>query len=108
MEINENSVLPLAERTRCPAHPGKVLKGLQLEPRGISITAFAAHIGISRNVLSNIINGKAPVTADMAVRFAKALDTDADIWLSMQKTYDLWHSLHSDVADQISKLSASP
>lgn len=73
-----------------PAHPGEVLKGLYLEPLGISITEAATKLGISRKTLSQVVNGRAGISAEMAVRLSKALKTTPELWLNMQQSYDLW------------------
>jgi addiction module HigA family antidote len=60
-----------------------------LEPLGISISDFAAAIGVSRVRLSEIINGRRGVSADTALRLAKALGTSAELWMGLQVGYDL-------------------
>lgn len=87
-------MLDRSKMTRRPSHPGAVIKGLYLEPAGISIAALAAHIGVSRKTLSKIINGRGSVTPDMSLRLAKALNTSPGLWLNMQKGYDLWMAEH--------------
>jgi len=72
-----------------PAHPGEILK----ERLGsMSISAVADHLGISRVTLSRLINGKAGVSADMALRLAEAFSTTPDLWLKLQMNYDLGHA----------------
>jgi addiction module HigA family antidote len=83
-------MLDRSKMTRRPSHPGEVIKGLYLEPAGISIAALAAHVCISRKTLSKIINGRGSVTPDMSLRLSKALGTSPGLWLNMQKGYDLW------------------
>ena len=73
-----------------PAHPGEVLKEFYLEPLGLSVTETAAKLGIARKTLSQLVNGHAGVSPEMALRLAKAFDTTPDSWLNMQKSYDLW------------------
>ena len=87
-------MLDRSKMTRRPSHPGEVIKGLYLEPAGISIAALAAHVGVSRKTLSKIINGRGSVTPDMSLRLSKALKTSPGLWLSMQKGYDLWVAEH--------------
>ena len=65
------------------------------------MTDFAEHLGITRVTLSRLLNGKAGVSADMALRLAAALGGSAQSWLHMQANYDLWHaekSLRREVA----------
>ena len=73
-----------------PAHPGDVLK--EYLPEGVSVTEAAKKLGVSRQAFSAIINGRAGITADMALRLSKALGTSPDLWLGMQMQYDLWHA----------------
>ncbi|MES9855529.1 MAG: HigA family addiction module antitoxin [Sedimenticola sp.] len=73
-----------------PPHPGEVIKGLWLEPMGISITTASKALGVSRKTLSKIINGNGSVTPEMAVRLSIALGTSAESWMGHQVTYDLW------------------
>ena len=78
-----------------PAHPGEVLKELYLEPLGLSVTETAAKLGVARKTLSQLVNGHAGVSPEMALRLAKAFDTTPDSWLNMQKSYDLWQARQS-------------
>lgn len=73
-----------------PAHPGEVLK--EYIPESVSVTEAAKKLGVSRQAFSAIINGRAGITADMALRLSKALGTSPDLWLGMQMQYDLWHA----------------
>lgn len=73
-----------------PAHPGEVLKGLYIEPSGITITEAARRLGITRKTLSQLVNCRMGVSAEMAVRLSRALKTTPELWLNMQTSYDLW------------------
>lgn len=75
-----------------PPHPGEVLQELWLEPAGVTITAAALVLGCSRKHVSSIINGRAAITADMALRLAAWLGTTPESWLSMQAARDLWQA----------------
>lgn len=75
-----------------PAHPGEVLLDLYLKPLGVSITAAADAFGVTRKHVSEIVNGHAPVSADMAIRLARALGTEPEIWVNIQAQYDLWEA----------------
>lgn len=77
-------------RMHNPAHPGEVLK--EWIPKGMTVTAAAGQLGISRVMLSKILNMKAGVTADMALRLAAWLGTSAEMWLGMQSAWDLWQA----------------
>lgn len=73
-----------------PAHPGKVINELCLKPLNLSITEAAKGLGVSRNTLSEIINGRANISTMMAVRLSMAFGGSPDSWLSNQMHYDLW------------------
>lgn len=75
-----------------PPHPGEVIKDLCLEPLGVSISAAAKALGISRKTLSAIVNGHAGISPEMAIRLSIAFDTTAESWLNQQLQYDLWHA----------------
>lgn len=79
-------------RMHNPPHPGEVLQELWLEPAGVTITAAALALGCSRKHVSSIINGRAAITADMALRLAAWLGTTPESWLGMQAAYDLWQA----------------
>ena len=72
-----------------PAHPGDLLSGW-LDDLGVTVTAFAEHIGISRVMLSRVLHGHAAVSADMDLRLSEALGTTPGHWLALQTQRDLW------------------
>lgn len=72
-----------------PAHPGRIVKNACLEPLGLSVTEGAKVLGVTRQTLTKIVNGKAGVSAEMAIRLAKAFGNSADVWVRMQASYDL-------------------
>jgi len=75
-----------------PPHPGEVLQDTVLGAGGITVTEFAKQLGVSRVALSRVANGRAAISADMALRLAAALGGSAESWLSMQAAYDLWQA----------------
>jgi addiction module HigA family antidote len=78
-------------RMHNPPHPGEIIRRLCLDPLGVSITAAAQALGISRKTLSAILNGRAGISPEMAVRLSMAFGTSAESWLNQQTQYDLWH-----------------
>jgi addiction module HigA family antidote len=70
-----------------PAHPGKIL-AYYLEDR--TVTEVARHLGVTRPALSRVFNGKAGISADMALRISDAFGTEPDFWLRLQAQRDLW------------------
>jgi addiction module HigA family antidote len=75
-----------------PPHPGEVIRELCLKPLGLSVTSAAEALGVSRKTLSALLNGKAGVSPEMAIRLSIAFDTSAESWLSQQSQYDLWQA----------------
>lgn len=73
-----------------PPHPGEVLRQLCLDPLKLSVTEAARGLGVSRKTLSAIVNGRAGVTPEMAVRLSIAFGTSSESWLNQQIQYDLW------------------
>ena len=72
-----------------PPHPGRIVRQECLEPLGQSVTAGARALGVTRQALNNLVNGKAGISAEMAVRLAAAFGGAAEAWLRMQSNYDL-------------------
>lgn len=98
----------MRKKNRPPTHPGAILKEMYIEPLSLSVTTLAQCLAVSRITVSKIVNGRAPVTADMALRLAKVFNTTAELWLGLQKQYDLWHAEHDSSdwqrANQLSTL----
>lgn len=72
-----------------PAHPGEILRELYLEPLGLTVTAAAKGLGVSRKTLSELLNGRFGISPEMAFRLAKAFGADPEFWLRLQNSYDL-------------------
>lgn len=79
-------------RKRPPSHPGSILKLHYLDPSGISVTDLAKNLRLSRKTVSKILNEHSAVTTDVALRLSRALDTTPELWLNLQRNYDLWHT----------------
>lgn len=77
-------------RMHNPPHPGEVLRELCLRPLGVSITEAAEALGVTRKTLSAILNGRAGISPEMAIRLSIAFDTSAESWLNQQTQYELW------------------
>ena len=75
-----------------PPHPGEVLMELYIEPLKLTITDAAKALRVSRKTLSQIVNGKAGVSSEMALRLAIAFNTTPESWLNAQLKYDLWQA----------------
>lgn len=79
-------------RMHNPPHPGEVLKDGVFADSGMSVTDAAKALGITRAALSRVLNGKAAISADMALRLAQWLGTGPEVWVNMQATYNLWQA----------------
>jgi addiction module HigA family antidote len=90
-----------------PPHPGEVIKELCLEPLGVSITEAAEALGVSRKTLSSVVNGRAGISPEMAIRLSIAFDTSAESWLNQQVQYDLWIARNQTRKFKVKKLSAA-
>lgn len=90
-----------------PPHPGEVLRELCLEPMGLSVTEAAEALGVSRKTLSTIINGRAGISPEMAIRLSKAFDTSPESWLNQQQQFDLWHAMNSGDPIKVKRLHAA-
>jgi addiction module HigA family antidote len=80
----------MREMKRQPTHPGAILREDYLVPLKLTITVTAAKLGVSRKTLSKILNENGAITPDMALRLSRAFGTTPDLWLNLQKNYDLW------------------
>jgi addiction module HigA family antidote len=79
-------------RMHNPPHPGEILRELCLRPLRVTVTQAAAALGVSRKTLSAILNGRAGISPEMAIRLSLAFNTTAESWLNQQVQYDLWHA----------------
>ena len=90
-----------------PPHPGEILRELCLEPLDISITEAAKGLGVSRKTLSAILNCRAGISPEMALRLSIAFDTTPESWLSQQSLYDLWVAMQEGKDLKVKKLYAA-
>ncbi len=90
-----------------PPHPGEVLRKLCLEPLDLSVTEAAKALGVSRKTLSAILNGRAGISPEMAIRLSIAFDTTAESWLNQQVQYDLWQAERRRSKLRVARLSAA-
>ena len=86
--------------------PGEILRGLCLEPLNLSVTDAATALGVSRKTLSAILNGRAGISPEMAVRLSIAFKTSAESWLNQQVQYDLWRAEKLRKGLRVTRLAA--
>jgi addiction module HigA family antidote len=72
-----------------PPHPGGIIRRQCLDPLGLSVTEAATGLGVTRQALSDLLNEKAGVSVDMAIRLSKAFGSSAETWLGLQAAFDL-------------------
>ena len=77
---------------RNPPHPGEIVKHECLEPLGLTVTRAAQGLGVTRQALSDLVNGKAGVSVEMSIRLSRAFGSTPETWLGMQTAYDLWQA----------------
>jgi addiction module HigA family antidote len=90
--------------TRKPTHPGTFFKSTVLDDRGISITAAAKHLGVTRKSLSEVVNGKTQCSVVMARRLSELLGTGASVWIRMQAKLNAWEASNMAMPKNVSKL----
>jgi antitoxin HigA-1 len=79
-------------RMHNPPHPGEIIRDQCLEPLALSVTDAAKGLGVTRKALSELLNGHAGVSPEMAIRLERAFGSTAETWLRMQLAYDLWQA----------------
>jgi len=89
-----------------PPHPGAVLRELCVEPLGLTVSETAEALGVSRKTLSAILNERAGISPEMAVRLSIAFGTSAESWLNQQVQYDLWRAERKRKSLRVKPLAA--
>src|SRR5512147_2910090 len=101
------TITDMAMQMHNPPHPGEILRGLCLDPLSLSVTDAAKALGVSRKTLSAVLNGRAGISPEMAVRLSIAFDTTAESWLNQQVQYDLWQAERRRKKLRVARLSAA-
>ena len=91
-----------------PPHPGKVVRVSCLEPLGLSVTAGARALGVSRQALSNLVNGRARMSTEMAIRLAKAFGSTTETWIRLQTAYDIARALEREDEIEVERYEPQP
>ena len=90
-----------------PPHPGAVIRRQCLEPLGLTVTAAAEGLGVSRNTLSMLLNGRLGISPEMAIRLSRGFGGSAESWLQQQMQYDLWHARQRGDGIRVRKFEAA-
>ena len=88
-----------------PPHPGLTILHDCLEPLGLSVTDGAKVLGVTRQALNNVINGKSGISPEMAIRLDKAFGGGAEIWLGLQMNYDLAQAMKNEKAIKVKRVA---
>lgn len=91
---------------KSPPHPGTVIKELCLEPLGLTVTDAAEALGVTRKSLSELLNGRAGISPEMAIRLSIAFDTSAESWMQQQAQYELAEARRNIKALKVKRLAA--
>jgi addiction module HigA family antidote len=89
-----------------PPHPGHSVREDCLEPLNLSVTDGAKALGVTRQALNNLVNGKSGISPEMAIRLHKAFGGGANIWLGLQMDYDLAQALKNEHAIKVKRVAA--
>lgn len=95
-------------RMHNPPHPGEIIRDQCLEPLGLSVTDAAKGLGVTRKALSELLNGHAGISPEMAIRLEKAFGSTAETWLRMQVAYDLWQAEQRASDLKVTRFAAPP
>ncbi len=90
-----------------PPHPGRSIRNGCLEPLGLTVVQGAKILGVTRQTLSNVINGKSGISAEMAIRLTKAFGSTPEAWLGMQLAYDLAQARKNESKIKVRRLRAA-
>ncbi len=88
---------------KAPPHPGLSVRLDCLEARGLSVTAGAKVLGVTRQALNNLVNEKAGISPEMAIRLDKAFGGAAEAWLALQAAYDLARARSKPLAVEVKR-----
>jgi addiction module HigA family antidote len=91
-----------------PPHPGEIIRDQCLEPLKLSVTDAAKGLGVTRKALSELLNGHAGISPEMAIRLERAFGSTAETWLRMQLEYDLWQAEQRAGDLKVTRFAVSP
>jgi antitoxin HigA-1 len=93
-------------RMKNPPHPGRIIRQECIEPLGLTITEAAKRLGVTRQTLNNLVNGKGGISPEMSIRLSKAFGSNPEIWLGMQMEYDLAQAEKGANKIKVSRITA--
>lgn len=95
-------------RMKNPPHPGRIVRQECIEPLGLTITEAAERLGVTRQALNNLVNGKAGISPEMSIRLSKAFGSSPEVWLGMQMEYDLAQAEKSADKIKVRRITPTP
>jgi antitoxin HigA-1 len=90
-----------------PPHPGRIVRQECIEPLGITVKEAANHLGVRRQTLNNLLNGKSGISPEMAIRLSKAFGSSPEVWLGLQMQYDLAEASRNEHLINVKRVSRS-
>jgi addiction module HigA family antidote len=82
----------MLKRNLPPVHPGEILREDYIKVRGLTVTEVAKGLGVARANLSAILNQRAGISPEMAVKLSEAFGNTTQFWMNLQKNYEVWHA----------------
>ena len=82
----------MLQRNLPPSHPGEILREMFIKEHNLSITEVAVGLGVSRVNLSALVNERAGISPELAIKLSEAFGNTAQFWINLQKNYELWHA----------------
>ena len=90
-----------------PPHPGEIIRDFCVESLNLTVTEAAESLGVTRKTLSTLLNGKAGISPEMALRLSKVFGRTPEGWLRLQLQYDLWKTQKNMDIKHLKRLAAA-
>lgn len=94
-------------RMHNPPHPGEIIREFCIEPLNLTVTDAAKALGVSRKTLSTLLNGRAGVSPEMAIRLSHVFGRTPEGWLRLQLQYDLWKAKKNININNLKRIEAN-
>jgi len=91
----------MVQHEKKPVHPGEVIRTQVIKPLGLTVTETAEYLGVTRKTLSALLNGKAMLSPEMAIRIGTATQTSPREWYFLQAELDMWHASHKRIEREV-------
>lgn len=94
-------------RMHNPPHPGEIIREFCVEPSDLTVTEAAEALGVARKTLSTLLNGRAGISPEMALRLSKVFGRTPEGWLRLQLQFDLWKAEQSIDISKLKRIEAA-